>query len=81
MPEEETKVWENNGISWKSVIEKRTEHIRVNITTEKDNSSRKSCIITFNVIVKTYLIFRKNDKIHGFKVMKIYQIQNTIKIP
>ena len=51
MPEEETKEWENNGISWKSVIEKRTEHTRVNITTEKDNSSRKSCIITSNVIV------------------------------
>ena len=81
MPKEETKEWKNNGISWKSIIAKRTEHIRANTTTEKDNSSGKGSIITSNMIVNTYLIFRKKDKIHGFKVMKIYKIQNTIKMP
>lgn len=56
---EEKKKWKNNGITWKSVNEKRTEYKRPNATTEKHNSSGKDSIIASNMIVNTRVIFRK----------------------
>lgn len=71
--------FENEGEAAKHP-EEMTEHIRPNATTEKNNSRGKSSITASNMIVNTCLIFKKNAKSHGFKLMKIYLIQNVIKM-